>query len=191
MIPVQWLPSYKWESMADYALRLTDQIDQSEPFVLVCVSFGGMIAMEMNKIIHPKHTFLVSSVTGHHELPFWIRWCSRTTLHQWLPSFLFQSNPYVLTWLFGVKDPSHKRLIHAIAMKSDPAFTHLAIDKILRWRNEVIPVNLTRIHGAKDHLLPPVKHVPSQIIADSGHFVVVEHADEVSARINDILQNLN
>ena len=46
----------KSEELASYSKRLSEQIDQSEPFILIDVPFGGMIAVEILQFLKPIKT---------------------------------------------------------------------------------------------------------------------------------------
>ncbi|HVY73524.1 MAG TPA: hypothetical protein VG890_01770, partial [Puia sp.] len=70
---IEWAPFAEGESMEQYAAKLSGQIDQREPFSLIGLSFGGMLAVEISKILEPKHTVLISSVAG----PFEFSWSYR------------------------------------------------------------------------------------------------------------------
>jgi pimeloyl-ACP methyl ester carboxylesterase len=43
---IEWIKPNSNEDLSSYARRLARQIDESKPFFLVGVSFGGMIAVE-------------------------------------------------------------------------------------------------------------------------------------------------
>lgn len=188
---VEWIPSFRWESLSAYAKRLCAQVDTSEPFVLLGVSFGGMLAIEMNKFIQPKRTILITSSARRSELPGWIRLIAKTKLNRIIPTPLFGANPKGLIWFFGVKSELGKKMVTAIAKKSDPIFTKLCIDKVLNWDNEWIPENLVRINASDDSLLPAPKGIESIVIKQAGHFAIIENADEISDRVDQILSELN
>ncbi|MDW3211759.1 MAG: alpha/beta hydrolase [Reichenbachiella sp.] len=188
---IEWIPSYKWENMASYAWRLCAQIDTSKPFVLLGVSFGGMLAVEMNKYIQPKQTILVTSLARRSELSLWIRLIAKTKLNRILPSFLFGSNPKWLILFFGIKSERGKKLVTKIAKKSDRVLTQLSIDKVLTWDNEWLPENLVRIVAANDRLLPNPQKIEAYKIKNAGHFAIVENSEEISAQVDKILSEVN
>ncbi|UXX79634.1 alpha/beta hydrolase [Reichenbachiella carrageenanivorans] len=184
---VQWIASYKWESMNAYAKRLCDQVDTSEPFVLLGVSFGGMLAIEMNKYIQPEKTILVTSLARRSELPLWIRLIAQTRINKLVPTFMFGSNPQWLIWYFRIKSELGKKMVTAIAKKSDRLFTKLSIDKVLTWDNEWLPAQLVRIQATKDWLLPAPKGVEAIDVNGAGHFAIVENTQQISVIVDEIL----
>ena len=66
---LEWIDPFPNESIETYARRLSKGIDQDHPFILLGVSFGGIIAIEIAKITTPIHTIQISSVDNHHVLP--------------------------------------------------------------------------------------------------------------------------
>ncbi|WP_420582028.1 alpha/beta hydrolase [Reichenbachiella sp.] len=188
---VEWVPSYPWENMTSYAKRLCDQIDTSKPFALLGVSFGGMLAVEMNKHIRPERTILVTSLARRSELPLWIRVIAKTKLNRLLPSFLFGANPRWLILIFGIKSERGKQMVTKIAKTSDRILTKLSIDKVLNWDNEWLPDNLVRIVATKDRLLPNPVDTEAYKIEEAGHFAIVENSEEISVHVDKILSGLN
>ena len=57
---IKWNMPMKDECIENYALRLTEQIIEENP-ILVGVSFGGMIAVEVAKLIETEKVILISS----------------------------------------------------------------------------------------------------------------------------------
>ena len=74
----------KGETLVQYAKRLSAQVDTSEPFILIGTSLGGIIAIEMARIIHPDKVILISSVKHRGEMPAWMRAMRHLKLHNLL-----------------------------------------------------------------------------------------------------------
>jgi pimeloyl-ACP methyl ester carboxylesterase len=187
-IPIQWLDSWTKESMTSYAKRLCQQVDTSEPFILLGISLGGMLACEMNKFIHPVKTIIVSSVAMPSELPVWVKLFSKVKINRWVPTYFYASRPSLLIWYFGVQTDRGKRMIKRIAANADKQFTKLSLDKILRWRDGSIPNNLVRINGEKDYLLPAPKGVETILLKGAGHFAIYENSTEIAGHVNRIVK---
>ncbi|WP_051584663.1 alpha/beta fold hydrolase [Pedobacter jeongneungensis] len=77
MIHVDWIKPVKNESLSAYAERLSKVIDNAQPFALVGVSFGGMIAVEIAKILNPVSTIIISSTMLSNHLPVLYRFAGR------------------------------------------------------------------------------------------------------------------
>jgi len=54
-IPIDWIAPFKNENISDYANRLSQCINQKEAYIILGVSFGGLIATEISIIFfRPK-----------------------------------------------------------------------------------------------------------------------------------------
>ena len=58
---LEWEIPHPKEALSDYALRISKKIKHENP-VLVGVSFGGMIAVEIAKVLKPATTIIISSL---------------------------------------------------------------------------------------------------------------------------------
>ncbi len=185
VVPIHWLIPIHQESLDHYCQRLIAQIDTSREFILIGVSFGGMIACELNKYIQPQQTILISSAARASELPMLYKVMGKIKLANWLPEFMLFPPQVVLSYLFGVKTASHKILLRNISEDTDPVFARWAIDKITHWKNNFIPDKLVRIHGDKDKVLS--YYTPETYVIKGGqHFMIVDRAEEISNVINSL-----
>lgn len=69
IITIDWLSPKRNESLSEYAARLIPQINIKQEFILLGVSFGGLIALELSKLLKPKATILISSFDDPAILP--------------------------------------------------------------------------------------------------------------------------
>ena len=83
-IHIQWIPPEKGEPIEDYARRLTEQIEDDNP-VVVGLSFGGMIAVEIGKQIETEKVILLSSVKDVSEVPIYFKIFRAIPLHRVVP----------------------------------------------------------------------------------------------------------
>ena len=65
---LEWMIPFEEESISDYALSLCSKIKHSNA-VLVGVSFGGIVAQEMNLVHNFRKIVIISSVKTRNELP--------------------------------------------------------------------------------------------------------------------------
>lgn len=89
------------ESLKAYVQRLSAQIDTSEEFAIVGVSFGGIVAVELNKIICPKQTILISSAMTSKQLPRAYVALGKTGILNLIPNFLIKPPQFVMYFMFG------------------------------------------------------------------------------------------
>ncbi|WP_276373085.1 alpha/beta hydrolase [Chryseolinea sp. H1M3-3] len=74
---VVWVKPLSKESMADYAKRLLPQITGEKP-ILVGVSFGGMIAIEIAKLISVEKVIQISSAQSSAAIPSFLKVMAET-----------------------------------------------------------------------------------------------------------------
>ena len=174
----------KNETLREYATKLCKQIHTSNP-ILIGVSFGGMIAMEIGKIIETEKIILISSARTKKDIPLSFKLTGRLKLHYAVPpSFIANNNP-VTGWLFGAKTTSEKELLNSILKDTDVQFSNWAIDQIVTWDNVDILKNVIQIHGTNDRILP---FKEAKFVIEGGeHLMIVNRAVEVSRAIKDAL----
>ena len=188
LVHVKWLAPKNKEPIEAYAKRLVEkyQIGKEKHFGLLGVSFGGLVAVEISKLVQPSVTVLISSVETRTEIRPLIRYIGKTKIIELLPpSFLRLPKP-LAQYLFGTKK---KDLLHAILDDSDPHFTKWALRELMNWNNKTKPPNLINISGTKDKLLPP-KVGNNYLIQQGQHFMIVDRAKEISTLINQQLTNI-
>ena len=79
-IHLPWIKPDKNEPLAAYALRLGGAINPSAPFMLVGLSMGGMMAVEIAKKFPPVCTVLISSIPQSGQLPGYYRLAAKLNL---------------------------------------------------------------------------------------------------------------
>jgi pimeloyl-ACP methyl ester carboxylesterase len=177
---IKWITHEKDELIQDYALRLTAQIKTKKPIILG-VSFGGMLAVEIAKLIDCQKVIIVSSAKNRKEIPLYYRLFGRINGHKLIPISLFKSANFLTYWFFGMREKKEKKLLKSILNDTDKTFLKWAINAIVSWQNEAIIPNLSHIHGASDRVLPiKNKDEIDAIIPNGGHLMVYNKADLVN-----------
>ncbi len=74
----------KNESIEQYAKRMSEKIHHENP-VLIGLSFGGMMCIEIAKIINTDKIIIISSVKSFHEMPWWMRLAGKLKLYKIFP----------------------------------------------------------------------------------------------------------
>src|SRR5450755_2565194 len=69
------------ESIETYCRRLSRQIDQERPFILIGLSFGGIIAVQMSKFLSPVQTVIISSFCLKNEIPKFYVFLAKTGIY--------------------------------------------------------------------------------------------------------------
>ena len=188
IIHVDWINPVKNESLATYAERLSKVIDKSQPFALVGVSFGGMIAVEIAKVLKPAITIIISSTLLSTHLPALYRFAGKLKLLNFIPARLLKSsNKLTQNYYFGTRSGSEKTLLSKIIKDTDSYFLKWAIGSILSWENKIKPERIFHIHGTNDKILYSKKATPDFVIENGTHFMVYQNASEISGIIDKLL----
>lgn len=183
---IAWKLPLDQESMQAYARRMAEDIDTSRPFSLVGLSFGGMIAVEMNTFLKPVRTILLSSTYTQKHLPLYVQWIGRVRLHRVVPPSRLKRLPAGAHWFFGTKTAAEKNLLNQFLHDADECFLGWAINAVLTWKNRALPPHCIRIHGDCDKVLPHYRDADA-LINGGGHFMVLTKAGEISTLLEQYL----
>ena len=178
---VKWIKPQDNESLQDYCKRLLPQIDSPNP-VIAGLSFGGIVANEIAKLIPVKQVILISSVRSWHEVP----WFYRLGLHRFVPWGVTPRLRIFLKYYFQMATAEHMKLMMDMARSSPPAFMGWVAHAAVNWRGEVMP-GFKQIHGDRD-LTFPLSFIkqPDRVIKGTGHAMIIQRAKEVSEFIDEI-----
>lgn len=132
-ILIDWIDPNKNESIESYSKRLSTVIDTEDDFCLIGVSFGGLIATEIAKILKPKIVILISSAHTKNELRPIFRWFGKTKLIRLVPSSLLDPPRWIANYMFGAKNV---KLLNEILNDTDLKFVKWAINELINWQND-------------------------------------------------------
>jgi pimeloyl-ACP methyl ester carboxylesterase len=183
---IPWLRPLKNETIKKYALRMSESIHHSSP-VLLGVSFGGMIAIEIAKQVPLERLIIVSSIKTANELPRWMKLTGKFQLHRILPTRSYKITEKYDNSRLGITNDEERRLVNAYREKMDPVYYDWAVHQVLRWNNSWYPENIVHIHGDHDKIFPVKKSNPTHIIRGGTHIMMLNKANEVSRCINSVL----
>ena len=184
---IHWIEPLVQESLVHYCERLCDQIDSSDAFVLVGVSFGGIVSIELNKIIQPKQTIIISSIATKHELRPLFKFFNLLKIQKMVPPQMYKQYSPILNWYFGAKTKREKALLKFYTKSASKNYMKWAVNEILNWKNEKKPSNLFHIHGTKDRIFPHERTHADFKIKGGTHLMVHNRANEVSKLLTDQL----
>lgn len=188
IIPLEWITPMRNESLESYSSRLSRLINTDEEFGIIGVSFGGLVATEISKLLNPKITILISSAETCKELRFVYRLAGKLKLIQFIPSALFNLPRTLALWVFGTKN----KLLIDILDDTDLNFAKWAIQELISWENENTVLNpILKISGEKDKLIPPNVDENTTVIPDGQHFMIIDKAKEISEIINYSIRKTN
>lgn len=182
----------KGTNMQSFAQQLNPKIDTSGPFILIGVSLGGMVAAELNDILHPLQTIIISSAKNRNELPNRYKFMRAIPLYKLFPAFLIKGSSFIMQPLVEPDRKKEKSIFKSMLRKKNKYFLKRTIPMIVNWQKKYNTGKaLMHIHGTKDHTIP-IKNIIADIVIKNGsHMMVLTQAKLISEKINELLENLD
>ena len=172
---IEWKPAEVDESIEHYAERMAADIDNSEPFILLGLSFGGVMAQEVVQYVKPEKLILLSSIAHQDELQELFKLVHKSgILNLWPHSFYKPPIP-LCKWYFGTDDTE---LVKAILHDTNTELTKWSVLRLMSWEKKAHAIPTIRIHGTSDRLLR--YHESAFPIEGGTHFMVVDRAKEIA-----------
>ena len=183
---ISWLTPLKKESIEQYAKRMGEKIQHDNP-ILLGLSFGGIMCIEIAKIIKTHKVILISSIKSFREMPLWMRFAGKSKLDKFFPLKSFRIIEPIENYNLGIENGDELKLVREYRRNVGRQYTNWAIHQILHWKNEWLPGDLIHIHGDKDHIFP-IKNIKADfIITGGGHFMIMNRTEKVNGIIKELL----
>ena len=177
---IEWSSVAENDSISDYCRSLLSQIDQSRPFSLIGVSFGGIVAIELSKISNPVQTIIISSFSNKEELSGVYRFLNKLKIQRLIPVRLLLTPNTVLYRIFGMIHKDGKLLLKNILHDADPKFFRWALNQLFIWDNDWKPKSFLHIHGTADKILPYRENMHAIPVEGGAHLMVYSKAEIVN-----------
>ena len=169
---LEWMIPFDDESISEYAIRFCKNINH-ENAILVGVSFGGIVAQEMNLVYDFKKIIIISSVKARHELPIHLQLAGKTKVYKLLPTSLFAQNIDLLSkYAFGKQIVKRLDLYKQYLSITDKRYLDWAIKQVVSWNQETSDPNLVHIHGDQD-IIFPIENMKNCIIVEGGTHIMI------------------
>ncbi len=187
---VDLIPVQKGERLPSYARRLSKIMDVAAGDIVGGVSLGGMLALEIAKIIPVLGVIQIASCM--HPRFIKKRFLIFAPLAPYLPDFLvrkiFVLIPSILKWQ-NMLSPKGQALLADIMGKFPPSLLKSLPPMILHWSGCQPPVRFRHIHAEHDWLIdmggPPSS---LKIIPGKNHLITVSHPNEVRSFLLETVQ---
>lgn len=186
---IDWIIPVKNETLEYYSKRLIAQIKDENPIILG-ISFGGMVAIEISKQIKTKQVILLATAKTRSELPKLYLLLGKLGVLKIVPVKLLKNTNLLTYYFFGTKTKDNRATLKEIIQDTDPIFLKWALHKILNWSNTELPNNFIHIHGTNDKLIPLKKNTSAIEIKNGGHFMTVNRYVELNTVIHAELNKI-
>ena len=176
-------------SMEDYARELSNQIDTLEPFVLVGVSLGGMLAVEMGDFLKPEKVIVISSAKCRKELPHRYRFQKIIPVYKLVSGRLSKRGALILQPIVEPDRGYAEETFQAMLEDKDPDFMKRSIAMIMEWERENYSHRVVHVHGDNDRTIPVRNVKYDYLVEDGSHMMVLTLGPEISRIVLGILED--
>jgi pimeloyl-ACP methyl ester carboxylesterase len=183
-----WLTPLPKETIGEYATRMSKGITAENP-VLMGLSFGGMMSIEISKLIKVEKVILISSIKSVKEQPRWMKLAGTLKLNKILPMRSFKLMEPIQNRFIGITEPDEIEMVKAYRKNAPQVYMDWAINEVLNWRNNWQPPAIYHVHGDADRIFPVKNLSPTYTIKGGGHFMIMNKAVEVNEALFKILNN--
>lgn len=188
VIPVDWIIPHKTDTLSTYAQKLIHQYNIVKNSIIIGNSLGGMIAVEMAKLIPVKKLILISSIKTSDEAPGYFSFFRAVPINKIIPGKLVTHLGLLVKPVFGHMSDADAWLFNDMLKKTPPAFIEWAMDAALHWKNNVVPPNLYHITGDKDRVFPHKNIKNAGIVKGGTHIMIFDKAKEINKLLKAILR---
>lgn len=181
---LEWLiPTSKAESLNTYIKRMCAQI-RHQSFILVGVSFGGIVAQEMSIYCKPIKTIIISSVKHENELPKRLKLIRKTKAYKLAPIGVIANIESFAKYTFGDVVKKRIDLYKKYLAVRDKTYLSWSIYNVLHWKQSVFNKDIIHIHGDSDQVFP-IKNIKECIVVKGGtHAMILYKAKKISQIID-------
>ncbi len=183
---IPWIDPLKNETIESYAGRMNMQIKEENP-ILMGLSFGGIMCIEIAKQRKVRQIILISSIKTVSELPTWMNLVAKSKLNKIYPMKSYKFTEPIQNYFLGATNKDEKDMARAYRQQAKLEYTNWAVNEVLNWKNKACFPAIFHIHGDKDKIFP-IKNVKADVIIEGGgHFMIMNKANEVSKAIEKCL----
>lgn len=159
---------------------MAKQIKEPHP-ILMGLSFGGMMCIEIAKLLDAEKVILISSIPSFKQMPLWMRAAGKMKLNKIIPVHAYtQVLEPVQNYHMGVKTKEEIEIVRHYRKNVSQVYLDWAVNAVLNWKNDWQPSKLYHIHGDADKIFPLKKVNPDYIVKGGTHFMIFNRAKEVN-----------
>jgi pimeloyl-ACP methyl ester carboxylesterase len=174
-------------TLKQFAQALVNQIDTTQKFILLGVSFGGMICCELNEILNPEKVIIISSAKNCRELPFRYRFQKSVPIYKIFPATVLAAGARLLQPIVEPDRNKQKATFKSMLGAKKPQYVKRTITMIMSWDRVLNSKPIVHIHGTNDHTLPFKNIRPTYTVSSGSHMMTLTRAKEINVLLNQEL----
>lgn len=185
---LEWPICSESETMESYADKFIAQMDTSKEIYVVGLSLGGMVAIEIAHKCRNVDCILISSAVCKDELPPRYEVFRYIPIYSFIKDYHLKISGYVLSRFLALPEDVADLYVNMLTDYSAHLFRRQT-EMLLNWNRLQCDVPVLRLHGARDPIIP-IKNIKTKdyhLVMDGTHKMVVTHAKQISAQLNNYL----
>ncbi|MEM6763343.1 MAG: alpha/beta hydrolase [Bacteroidota bacterium] len=187
VIHLPWMEPLKGETLRAYSERLGKDVPTDKPVILIGLSFGGVVALEMAEWLNPEKVVLISTIKVRKERPLFFR------IMEYIPLYLFQNKKIqdatIGLWgpFFGINTKADIRRVKGFFCDLSPNYYRWAIRQMVNLRRSKWKAKVLHIHGTRDKVFPAKYIEEAQFIEEAGHAMIIREHTHITQLIQQFL----
>jgi len=188
-VNVKWLDNEGDEHINSYAQKLINIYKISKNDTVAGLSFGGILAQEIARILELEKVILISSFRDNTDLRSVYRFGLKTGLYRLAPNFRIPVIDEIIAYNLNSENQDSKPILKKMLEQTNYELLKWSLQKIAELPKR--PDDNFTIHniiGNNDKILKTWHNDHTTIIEGGSHFMVYEKAEEVTHVISNILK---
>ena len=175
-------------TMQDYAQLIIDKYNIQSDSILIGMSMGGTLAVELAKRISFKRIILISTFKHKRECPLIFRIARFFPIYRLVPAFFIRIFIPMFARLLRICNKAETSILRK--MLNDRSNLHFAWGRwaIVHWENKLELRSIIHINGTNDHIFLKANKHADHLIEGGTHNMIMDRAEEISQIINEALE---
>jgi pimeloyl-ACP methyl ester carboxylesterase len=186
---IDWIEPDPKDTITTYAQNLIEHYHITPQSMVVGVSLGGIITVEISTLIQLKKAVIISSIKSAEEFPWYFSMFRRFPVYKIIPHSLMTSAGFLIKPLFGKMSRAEGLMFVNMLKNSSPTFIQWAMHAILHWQPNPLNTCIYHIVGNRDLIFAHKRIKSADYVIDKGsHDMVYNRGGEISQIVQSILQ---
>jgi len=186
---VDWIKPLQREKIQSYCTRLIEKYKIDTNSILIGLSFGGLISIEISKQVNLLKTIIISSIRNKNDISLAFKISGMLGLHNMMTEKRIRKRNKFVEKAFGMESNEDKLVFSDVMKNTDIEIVKWGIREMINWKESGKNEEVIRIHGSKDKIFP-LKGKVDYIIEDGGHMMIAQKAEEISNILNGEIKKL-